>query len=302
VVTAPRERDDGAPVLGMVGLGRMGGAMRERLQARDVAVVGFDRDARVSDVADLGALVRALVPPRVVWLMLPAGTATRGTIEELVPLLASGDTVVDGSNARWQDTRATARRLGERGVELVDVGVSGGVWGRDEGYALMVGGSETAVRRLRPVFDALCPEAGGFSHAGPPGAGHFAKMVHNAIEYGMMQALAEGVELLEVGGPDDVDVVAVLRGWRDGTVIRSWLLDLTVRAMEDTARFERTRAYVDDTGEGRWAVAEAVATATPAPVITAALYARFASRQPDALAMRVVAALRDQFGGHGVRT
>ena len=302
MVTAPRDRDDGAPVLGMVGLGRMGGAMRERLQARDVAVVGLDRDAGVSDVADLAALVRALVPPRVVWLMLPAGSATRDTIDELLPLLAAGDMVVDGSNARWQDTRAAAQRSRERGVELVDVGVSGGVWGRDEGYGLMVGGSETAVRRLRPVFDALRPESGGFSHAGPVGAGHFAKMVHNAIEYGMMQALAEGVELLEAGGPEDVDVVAVLRGWRDGTVIRSWLLDLTVRAMEDTVGFAQTRGYVDDTGEGRWAVAEAVATATPAPVITAALYARFASRQPDALAMRVVAALRDQFGGHGVRT
>jgi 6-phosphogluconate dehydrogenase len=288
--------------LGMIGLGRMGGNMVQRLRARGVEVVGYDRDPQRSEVADLDELLLTLTPPRLVWLMLPAGEPTEETIAALEPGLTAGDTIVDGSNANWRATVDRAAALEERGIELVDVGVSGGIWGREEGYGLMVGGSETAIRRLRPALDALRPDDGGFSHAGPVGAGHFAKMIHNGIEYGMMQALAEGVELLEAGGPDGVDVPAVLTGWQHGTVIRSWLLDLLVRVLEDETDFAAVRGYAEDSGEGRWTVEEAVRTATPAPVITAALYARFASRQDDALAMRVIAALRQQFGGHGVRS
>jgi 6-phosphogluconate dehydrogenase len=288
--------------LGMVGLGRMGGNMVERLRAHDVEVTAYDRDQQLSEVADLTELVGTLTVPRQVWLMLPAGEPTASTIGSLRSLLSEGDTVIDGGNADWRTTVERAASLREDGIELVDVGVSGGVWGRDEGYALMVGGSDQAVSALRPVFEALQPDGGGFSHAGPVGAGHYAKMVHNAIEYGMMQAFGEGVELLEAGGPDGIDVPAVLAGWQQGSVVRSWLLDLLVRAMEDEEAFARIRGYAEDSGEGRWAVEEAIATATPAPVITAALYARFASRQDDAPAMRVVAALRQQFGGHGVRS
>jgi 6-phosphogluconate dehydrogenase len=296
------DEEDGVAVLGMVGLGRMGGNMVRRLRERGVEVVGYDRDPQLTEAADLEELLMELTPPRLVWLMLPAGAATDETIGELTPLLGTGDTLVDGSNANWRTTVARAAALEAYGIELVDVGVSGGVWGLEEGYGLMVGGSETAVRRLRPALDALRPDEGGYSHAGPVGAGHFAKMIHNGIEYGMMQAMAEGVELLQAGGPDGVDVPAVLEGWQQGTVIRSWLLDLLVRALRDEEGFARIRGYAEDSGEGRWTVEEAIATATPAPVITAALYARFGSRQDDALAMRVIAALRQQFGGHGVRS
>jgi 6-phosphogluconate dehydrogenase len=285
----------------MVGMGRMGGGMLRRLRTRAIDVVGYDREPQLSEVDDLAGLVDLLTPPRRVWLMLPAGAPTEATVRELGDLLSPGDTVIDGSNSNWRTTVDRASWLGQRGIDLVDVGVSGGVWGHDDGYGLMVGGSVAALERLRPVLDALRPDEGGFSHAGPVGAGHFAKMIHNGVEYGMMQALAEGFELLGAGGPEGVDVPAVLDGWRHGTVIRSWLLDLLVRAVTDEAGFERIRGYAEDSGEGRWTVEEAVATATPAPVITAALYARFASRQEDPPAMRVVAALRQQFGGHSVR-
>ena len=288
--------------LGMVGLGRMGGNMVRRLRERDIEVVAYDRDVAVSEVADLHALVAALARPRLVWLMLPAGAATDDTIDALVPLLDAGDTIVDGANADWRTTLARGETLAGHGIAFVDVGVSGGVWGYDEGYALMVGGDADAVERLMPVFDALRPEEGGFAHAGPVGAGHYAKMIHNGIEYGMMQAFAEGIELLEAGGPGGIDRNAVVRGWQHGSVVRSWLLDLLVRALDDEEGFAAIRGWADDSGEGRWMVEEAIATATPAPVITAALYARFASRQDDPLAMRVVAALRQQFGGHAVRS
>jgi 6-phosphogluconate dehydrogenase len=287
--------------IGLVGLGRMGGGMRRRLRSRGIEVVGYDRDPDAADVADLEELVATLPRPRVVWLMLPAGAATEDTLAVLADLLDRDDVVVDGGNANWRETVERGQRLAADGIELVDVGVSGGVWGAEGGYALMVGGRHEPVTHLQPVFAALTPEEGGYSHAGPPGAGHYAKMLHNGIEYGMMQALAEGVELLEAGGPEGVDVPAVLRGWQHGSVVRSWLLDLLVHAVDDAEGFAEIRAWADDSGEGRWAVQEAIATATPAPVITAALYARFASRQTDPLAMRVVAALRRQFGGHAVR-
>jgi 6-phosphogluconate dehydrogenase len=288
--------------IGMIGQGRMGAGMTERLRTAGIEVIAFDRDPSRSDVADLGALVDLLAAPRLVWLMVPAGAPTALTVDALVPLLSTGDTVVDGGNQHWRETVARSHELASNGIDLVDVGVSGGIWGRDHGYALMIGGPERAVARLAPVLQALRPADGGLVHAGPSGAGHFAKMIHNGIEYGMMQSLAEGVELLSSGGPEDLDVPAVLRGWQHGTVIRSWLLDLLLLALEDDEELARLRGHVDDSGEGRWTVEHAVATATPAPAITAALYARFASRQEDPLAMRVLAALRREFGGHEGRS
>ena len=276
--------------------------MAQRLRQHDVEVVAYDRDPELTEVADLAELVERLAPPRLVWSMLPAGTPTDETLEALTDLLAAGDLIVDGGNTNWRASVATAARLAEHGIGFADVGVSGGVWGRDEGYGLMVGGSQTDVDRLGPVLDVLRPSDATWSHAGPVGSGHFAEMLHNGIEYGMMQALGEGVELLQAGGPDGVDIPAVLHGWQEGTVIRSWLLDLLVDAMDDEDGFARIRGYAEDSGEGRWTVEEAIATATPAPVITAALFARFASRQDDPMAMRVVAALRQRFGGHDVRT
>jgi 6-phosphogluconate dehydrogenase len=288
--------------LGLVGLGRMGAAMRDRLVGAGHEVHGYDQDPAVSDVADLRDLVSRLEPPRHVWVMVPAGAATRYTIEQLAVLLEPDDLVVDGGNTRWTDDRQHAEVLSARGVRYLDCGVSGGVWGGTEGYGLMCGGDEVDVARMLPVFDALRPEGPrdlGFVHAGPVGAGHYAKMVHNGIEYALMQAYAEGYELLEAS-PVVADVPGVLRAWSRGTVVRSWLLDLLVRALEDDPGLEGLRGYVDDSGEGRWTVQEAVANAVPAPAITAALFARFASRQPDSPAMRAVAALRAQFGGHPV--
>jgi 6-phosphogluconate dehydrogenase len=288
--------------LGLVGLGRMGAAMRDRLVGAGHEVHGYDQDPAVSDVADLRDLVSRLEPPRHVWVMVPAGAATRYTIEQLAVLLEPDDLVVDGGNTRWTDDRQHAEVLSARGIRYLDCGVSGGVWGGTEGYGLMCGGDEVDVARMLPVFDALRPEGPrdlGFVHAGPVGAGHYAKMVHNGIEYALMQAYAEGYELLEAS-PVVADVPGVLRAWSRGTVVRSWLLDLLVRALEDDPGLEGLRGYVDDSGEGRWTVQEAVANAVPAPAITAALFARFASRQPDSPAMRAVAALRAQFGGHPV--
>ncbi|MFD0886962.1 phosphogluconate dehydrogenase (NAD(+)-dependent, decarboxylating) [Streptosporangium algeriense] len=285
--------------IGMVGLGKMGGNMAERLRRGGHDVVGYDRDPAVSDVSSLKELVERLQAPRAVWVMVPAGAPTQATVEELGGLLSDGDIVIDGGNSHYLDDQRHAAQLGERGVGFLDCGVSGGVWGLQNGYALMVGGAEDDVRRLMPIFETLKPEEGGFVHAGAVGAGHFAKMVHNGIEYGMMQAFAEGWELLEAS---DVvtDVSGAFASWRNGTVIRSWLLDLLVRALEDDPELADLRGYAEDSGEGRWTVQAAVDHAVPLPVITAALYARFASRQDDSPAMKVVAALRNQFGGHAV--
>ena len=289
--------------LGLVGLGRMGGNMRLRVQRAGHVVIGFDRDPTVSDVASLEALVEALTPPRAVWVMVPHGDPTRQTIEHLAGLLAVGDVVVDGGNSRWTDDQRHAALLAEKGIGYVDCGVSGGIWGLDEGYALMVGGEPDDVARLRPIFDALRPEGPadeGFAHVGRAGAGHYAKMVHNGIEYGLMQAYAEGYELLQAAEVVD-NVPATLKAWRRGTVVRSWLLDLLVTALEEDPELSQLEGYVEDSGEGRWTVAEAIEHAVPAPVITAALYARFASRQADSPTMKAVAALRFQFGGHSVK-
>ncbi len=286
--------------LGMIGLGRMGGNMAERLRRAGHEVVGYDRDPGVRDVDDLPALVAALEPPRVVWVMVPAGQPTYDTVDTLGGLLDPGDVVVDGGNSRYTDDQRHSADLEPKGIGFVDAGVSGGVWGLTEGYALMVGGGAAEVAKVQPFFDALKPEGdGGFVHAGEVGAGHFAKMVHNGIEYGLMQAYAEGWELMEA---TDVvtDVPAVIASWQKGTVIRSWLLDLMVNALTQDAHLEQLRGYAQDSGEGRWTVQAAVDHAVPLPVITAALYARFASRQDDSPAMKVVAALRNQFGGHAV--
>jgi 6-phosphogluconate dehydrogenase len=287
--------------LGLVGLGKMGGNMAERLRRAGHDVVGYDRSSQVPrDVASLEELVQALPSPRLVWVMVPAGEPTYLTVDALRDLLDEGDVVVDGGNSRYTDDQRHGESLDERGIGFVDVGVSGGVWGLDAGYALMVGGTDEHVATLQPFFDALEPEGDfGFVHAGPVGAGHFAKMVHNGVEYGLMQAYAEGWELLQAA---DVvtDVTAVFRSWRQGTVIRSWLLDLLVNAVEEDADLSQLRGYAEDSGEGRWTVEAGVDHAVPLPVITAALYARFASRQDDSPAMKVVAALRNQFGGHAV--
>ena len=286
--------------LGMVGLGRMGANMAERLRRGGHTVVGYDQAAGVRDVDSLEALVEAVPAPRVIWVMVPAGQPTYQTIDRLAELLSPGDVVVDGGNSRYTDDQRHAADLAPRGIGFVDCGTSGGVWGLDEGYALMVGGTDTDVAKAQPFFDVLKPAGpSGFVHAGGVGAGHFAKMVHNGIEYGLMQAYAEGWELLMA---TDVvtDVPAVIASWQTGTVIRSWLLDLMVRALDEDPGLEQLRGYAEDSGEGRWTVQAAVDHAVPLPVITAALFARFSSRQDDSPAMKVVAALRNQFGGHPV--
>ncbi|HMA46730.1 MAG TPA: decarboxylating 6-phosphogluconate dehydrogenase [Frankiaceae bacterium] len=286
--------------IGMVGLGRMGGNMARRLREHGHSVVGYDRRAPERDVASLEELVDKLGPPRVVWVMVPAGPPTYGTVDALGRLLEPGDVVVDGGNSRYTDDQRHAGDLGAKGIGFVDCGVSGGVWGLRNGYALMAGGAPEQIAKVQPIFDALKPEGdAGFVHAGPVGAGHFAKMVHNGIEYGLMQAYAEGWELLEA---TEVvrDVPGVIRSWTQGTVICSWLLDLLVRALDVDPDLGELRGYAEDSGEGRWTVQAAVDHAVPLPVITSALYARFASRQADSPAMKVVAALRNQFGGHPV--
>jgi 6-phosphogluconate dehydrogenase len=286
--------------LGMIGLGRMGGNMAERLRRGGHTVVGFDRAPGARDVDSLEALAAALDAPRVVWVMVPAGEATQATIDALGELLSPGDLVVDGGNSKYTDDQQHAVELAEHGIDFVDCGVSGGVWGLTEGYALMCGGSAEAVARVQPVFDSLKPAGeSGFVHAGAVGAGHFAKMVHNGIEYGLMQSYAEGWELLQAA--DIVtDVPATIASWQEGTVIRSWLLDLMVRALAEDPDLDQLRGYAEDSGEGRWTVEAAIDLAVPLPAITASLFARFASRQDDSPAMKMIAALRNQFGGHAV--
>jgi 6-phosphogluconate dehydrogenase len=285
--------------IGIIGLGRMGGNMRERLRRAGHNAIGFDHHADRSDAPSLEDCVCRLSSPRVVWVMVPAGEPTRETIKALRELLDEGDVVVDGGNSRYTDDAEHAAYLGERGIGFVDAGVSGGIWGLENGYALMVGGSKEDVAKVQPVFDALKPADEGFVHAGPVGAGHYAKMVHNGIEYGLMQAYAEGFELLEASEVVQ-DVPGVIKSWTQGTVIRSWLLDLLVLALDEDPKLAELQGYVQDSGEGRWTVEEAINHAVPLPVITAALFARFASRQDDSPAMKAVAALRQQFGGHAV--
>ncbi|MEH1012620.1 decarboxylating 6-phosphogluconate dehydrogenase [Micromonospora sp. CPCC 206060] len=285
--------------LGLVGLGRMGGNMRERLRAAGHEVVGFDQNPEVSDVASLAELAEKLAAPRAVWVMVPAGV-TDATIDSLAEVLGDGDIIIDGGNSRFSDDGPRAERLATRGIGYLDVGVSGGVWGKQNGYALMVGGAQEHVDRLMPIFESLKPAGEfGFVHAGPVGAGHYAKMVHNGIEYGLMHAYAEGYELL-AKSELVTNVPGVFKSWREGTVVRSWLLDLLDRALDEDPELATLRGYADDTGEGRWTVDEAVRLAVPMNVIAAALFARFTSRQDDSPAMKAIAALRQQFGGHAI--
>jgi 6-phosphogluconate dehydrogenase len=287
--------------LGLVGLGKMGGNMRERIRRAGHTVIGYDRNQDLADVPSLQELVDKLKGPRVVWVMVPAGAATQATIDELGGLLSPGDVVVDGGNSRWTDDERHAEELAAKGIGFVDCGVSGGVWGLENGYALMYGGDAEHVAKVQPIFDALKPEgAHGAVHAGKVGAGHFAKMVHNGIEYAMMQAYAEGWELLEK--VDLVDnVTEVFDSWRAGTVIRSWLLDLLVAALREDDTLSKIAGYAEDSGEGRWTVEAAIDNAVPLNVIAASLFARFASRQDESPAMKAIAAMRNQFGGHAIK-
>jgi 6-phosphogluconate dehydrogenase len=285
--------------LGLVGLGRMGGNMRERLRRAGHEVIGYDPNPDITDVPGLADLVEKLSAPRIVWVMVPQ-QYTEETVDKLGDLLSEGDLVIDGGNSKFTDDKPRAERLARRGIGYMDVGVSGGIWGLNNGYALMVGGSDEDVAKAQPIFDALKPEGEfGYAHAGPVGAGHYAKMVHNGIEYGLMHAYAEGYELLEAA-EYVTDVPAVFRSWRAGTVIRSWLLDLLSDSLEHDPKLESLRGYADDTGEGRWTVEEAIRLAVPMNVIAASLFARFSSRQEDSPTMKAVAALRNQFGGHPV--
>jgi 6-phosphogluconate dehydrogenase len=287
--------------LGMVGLGRMGGNMAERLKAAGHEVVGYDSFSDASDVASLDELVARLEPPRVVWLMIPAGDPTQEAVDRLRGLLSEGDVVIDGGNSNWHDSVRRGGELAEDGIGFVDSGTSGGIWGRTEGYCLMVGGDDAHVGLCQPIFDALKPPEGGFVHAGPVGTGHFTKMVHNGVEYGLMQAYAEGYELLRQSGLG-IDVDGTLAAWRHGSVVRSWLLDLLVRAVEQTPDLEGIRGVAADSGEGRWTVEAAIERGVAVPVISAALFARFVSQADESIAMQAVAALRNQFGGHAVVT
>jgi 6-phosphogluconate dehydrogenase len=289
--------------LGLIGLGKMGFNMRERLREAGHEVVGYDPRPEVSDVASLEELAGALSAPRVVWVMVPSGSITHSTIVDLAGVLGAGDLVIDGGNSRYTEDGPHAKLLGDKGIGFIDAGVSGGIWGLTEGYGLMVGGSDADVARAMPIFDALRPPgdvADGFVHAGPVGAGHYAKMVHNGIEYGLMHAYAEGYELL-AAEELIADPQAVIQAWSNGTVVRSWLQSLLAKALKEDPGFAEISGYTEDSGEGRWTVEEAIAHRVPMPVIAASLFARFASRQDDSPTMKAVSALRNQFGGHAVK-
>ena len=284
--------------LGMIGLGRMGAGMTERLRENGHEVQTYDPNVD-STASSLAELAEQLEPPRHAWMMVPAGEITESTFRELLGILDGGDAIVDGGNSNFHDSKRRASEAKEQEVFFVDAGVSGGIWGLREGFALMVGGEAEPVGRLEPIFEALAP-SGGYAHVGPSGAGHFVKMVHNGVEYGLMQAYAEGFDLMQAS-EYDLDLAAVAELWRHGSVVRSWLLDLLARALDENPGLEHIRGYVEDSGEGRWTVEQAIDTAVPLHVITAALYARFASREDESFAAKVNAALREQFGGHAVK-
>lgn len=297
--------------LGMIGLGRMGANMAQRLLLAKHRVVGFDpnHETRASveskgiETADsVAALVQKLSDPRVVWLMVPAGDIVDKTINALLPMLSPGDTLIDGGNSNYKDSQRRAKMLAETNIQYVDCGTSGGVWGLAEGYSLMIGGDKTAVESLRPLFETLAPAKDrGWGHVGPSGAGHFTKMVHNGIEYGLMQAYAEGFSIMQQKAELNLDLHQVAEIWRHGSVVRSWLLDLTAAALEENPAMTGIAAYVEDSGEGRWTVAEAIDLNVSAPVITLSLLERLRSRDPDSFSNKLLAAMRNQFGGHAIK-
>jgi len=297
--------------LGMVGLGKMGANMTTRLVRGGHDVVAFDRTADAVKAATtngargantLEDLVKQLAAPRAVWIMVPAGDPTENTVRALADLLASGDTIIDGGNSNYKESIRRSAMVAERGLHFVDAGTSGGIWGLTEGYSLMVGGPNEAVDRIRPIFETLAPAKDqGWGHVGPVGSGHFTKMVHNGIEYGMMQAYAEGFSILKHKKEFDLDLAQIAELWRTGSVVRSWLLDLTARALHDDQDLSSIAPYVSDSGEGRWTVAEAIDLDVPAPVITLALLQRLRSRDSESYTDRLLSALRNQFGGHAVK-
>ena len=290
--------------VGLIGLGKMGNNMRARMRRAGLKVTGYDPNPAVTDVPDLAALTAALPTPRIVWVMVPSGPITTSVITDLAGVLSKGDLVIDGGNSRFTDDAIHSALLAEKGIRFADCGVSGGIWGLKNGYGLMAGGDKRDISRAMPIFDALRPagpRAEGFVHAGIVGAGHYAKMVHNGIEYAQMQALAEGYELLDARDDLIHDVTGVFQAWQRGTVVRSWLLELLVKALKEDPELKDIEGYVEDSGEGRWTVMDALDHAVPVPTISASIFARFVSRQKDSPAMKAVAALRKQFGGHAVR-
>jgi 6-phosphogluconate dehydrogenase len=295
--------------LGLVGLGRMGANMAQRLLSGGHSVFVYDRDPEAVKPAAQGGstasggldeLVGRLEPPRSVWLMVPSGDPVSRTIEVLVPLLSAGDVIIDGGNSYYKDSVARAQMLREKGIHFLDSGTSGGIWGLQKGYCLMIGGEEEVFRRLEPIFKTLAPEDG-YAHVGPSGAGHFAKMVHNGIEYGMLEAYAEGFELLHAS-TYDLDLAQLARLWNRGSVVRSWLLELAEKAFTSDPALSAIRGYVEDSGEGRWTILEAIERSVPVPVLAESLFARFRSRQDESFGAKVIAALRQEFGGHAVKS
>ncbi len=294
--------------LGIIGLGRMGANMSERLVQGGHRVIGYDRSPEaIQRVVDQGALgahsladfIKQLTAPRAIWLMVPAGAPVDDTIEQLLPHLQGADIIVDGGNSNYKDTLRRAARLKSQHLYFIDAGTSGGIWGLEVGYCMMVGGNKEAVERLEPLFKTLAPKDG-YAHVGPSGAGHFVKMIHNGIEYGMLQAYGEGFELLK-SSPFALDLEKIAHLWNQGSVVRSWLLELAERAFQKDPELSSIRGYVEDSGEGRWTLQEAIDRNIPAPVLTLSLFARFASRQDDSFAAKLIAALRNEFGGHPVK-
>jgi len=302
---------EGDMQLGMVGLGKMGANMTTRLVRGGHEVVAFDRTADAVKAATtngargantLEDLVKQLAAPRAVWIMVPAGDPTENTVRALADLLASGDTIIDGGNSNYKESIRRSAMVAERGLHFVDAGTSGGIWGLTEGYSLMVGGPNEAVDRIRPIFETLAPAKDqGWGHVGPVGSGHFTKMVHNGIEYGMMQAYAEGFSILKHKKEFKLDLAQIAELWRTGSVVRSWLLDLPARALHDDQDLSSIAPYVSDSGEGRWTVTEAIDLDVPAPVITISLLQRLRSRDSESFTDRLLSALRNQFGGHAVK-